>query len=103
MTPSVAVFGASGYAGALCARLLHRHPSFMLTTVTSRSDVGRRVDELYPHHRVPMVLEELDLERHADVDAAIVAYPHGAAAELVAQLRRQGLKVVDLSQGVAGP
>jgi N-acetyl-gamma-glutamyl-phosphate reductase len=91
------VFGASGYAGALCARLLHRHPSFMLTTVTSRSDVGRRVDELYPHHRVPMVLEELDLERHADVDAAIVAYPHGAAAELVAQLRRQGVKVVDLS------
>ena len=57
----------------------------MLTAVTSRSDVGRRVDELYPHHRVPMVIEELDLDRHADVDAAIVAYPHGAAAELVAR------------------
>ncbi len=97
MTPSVAVFGASGYAGALCARLLHGHPSFMLTTVTSRSDVGRRLDELYPHHRVPMVMEELDLERHADVDAAVVAYPHGAAAELVAELRRRDVKVVDLS------
>jgi N-acetyl-gamma-glutamyl-phosphate reductase len=44
-----------------------------------------------------MVMEELDLERHAEVDAAIVAYPHGAAAELVAQLRRHGVKVVDLS------
>ena len=44
-----------------------------------------------------MMLEELDLERHADVDAAIVAYPHGAAAELVAELRRRGVKVVDLS------
>ena len=97
MTPSVAVFGASGYAGALCARLLHRHPSFALTTVTSRSDVGRRLDELYPQHRVPMVMEELDLERHAEVDAAIVAYPHGAAAELVVQLRRRDVKVVDLS------
>jgi N-acetyl-gamma-glutamyl-phosphate reductase len=97
VTPEVAVFGASGYAGALCARLLHRHPTFMLTTVTSRSDVGRRVDELYPHHRVPMVMEELDLERHSDVDAAIVAYPHGAAAELVAELRRAGVRVVDLS------
>ncbi len=97
MTPSVAVFGASGYAGALCARLLYRHPSFTLSTVTSRSDVGRRVDELYPHHRVPMVMEELDLERHSDVDAAIVAYPHGAAAELVAELRRRDVKVVDLS------
>jgi N-acetyl-gamma-glutamyl-phosphate reductase len=97
VTPSIAVFGASGYAGALCARLLHRHPSFMLTTVTSRSDAGRRVDELYPHHRVPMKLEELDLERHAEVDAAVVAYPHGAAAELVAALLRRGVKVVDLS------
>jgi N-acetyl-gamma-glutamyl-phosphate reductase len=97
VTPSVAVFGASGYAGALCARLLYRHPSFTLTAVTSRSDVGRRVDELYPHHRVPMVMEEFDLERHTDVDAAIVAYPHGAAAEVVAELRHRDVKVVDLS------
>ena len=98
MTPSVAVFGASQGMRAPCARLLHGHPSFMLTTVTSRSDVGRRVDELYPHHRVPMVMEELDLDRHAGgLDAAIVAYPHGAAAELVAALRREGVKVVDLS------
>jgi N-acetyl-gamma-glutamyl-phosphate reductase len=91
------VFGASGYAGGLCARLLYRHPSFELTTVTARSEVGRRVDELYPHHRVPLVMEELDLERHGDVDAAVVAYPHGAAAELVAQLRARDVKVVDLS------
>jgi N-acetyl-gamma-glutamyl-phosphate reductase len=93
----VAVFGASGYAGALCARLVHQHPWFTLATVTSRSDAGRRVDELYPHHRVPMVLEEPDLDRHADVDAAIVAYPHGAAAELVGELRRRGVRVLDLS------
>jgi N-acetyl-gamma-glutamyl-phosphate reductase len=91
------VFGAAGYAGALTARLLHRHPTFSLTTVTARSDVGRRLDEVYPHHRVPMVLQELDLERHADVNAAVVAYPHGAAAELVAQLHGHGVKVVDLS------
>jgi N-acetyl-gamma-glutamyl-phosphate reductase len=44
-----------------------------------------------------MVLEELDLEHHAQVDAAIVAYPHGAAAELVYELRERGVRVVDLS------
>ena len=32
-----------------------------------------------------------------DVDAAIVAYPHGAAAPVVAGLRERGVKVVDLS------
>jgi len=44
-----------------------------------------------------MVLEELDLDRHGDVDAAIVAYPHGASAPVVAGLRERGVKVVDLS------
>jgi N-acetyl-gamma-glutamyl-phosphate reductase len=97
VTPSVAVFGAAGYAGALSARLIDRHPFFELRTVTARSDVGRRLDDLYPHHRVSLVLEELDLDRHAEVDAAIVAYPHGAAAEVVAELHRRGVKVVDLS------
>ena len=97
MTPSVAVFGGAGYTGALSARLLHRHPSFELVSVTARSDVGRRLDELYPHHRVPLVLEEFDLERHGNVDAAVVAYPHGAAAEVVAGLVARGIRVVDLS------
>ena len=91
------MFGAAGYAGALAARLLWGHPAFELRTVTARSDVGTRLDHLYPHHRVPLVLEELDLERHAGVDAAIVAYPHGAAAELVADLHERGVRVVDLS------
>ncbi len=94
---TVAVFGAAGYTGALSARLLHRHPHFQLRTVTARSDVGRRLDEMYPHHRVPLVLEELDLDRHGGVDAAIVAYPHGAAAEVVAELVARGVRVVDLS------
>ena len=97
MPPSVSVFGAAGFTGALAARLLVRHPTFELRALTARSDQGRRLDDLYPHHRVPIELEELDLDRHAEVDAAIVAYPHGAAAPLVAQLRERGVRVVDLS------
>jgi len=94
---SVTVFGGAGFTGALTARLLFRHPSFELKGVTARSDVGRRLDDLYPYHRVPMVLEELDFDRHVDVDAAVVAYPHGAAAPLVAELLERGVRVVDLS------
>jgi N-acetyl-gamma-glutamyl-phosphate reductase len=95
--PDVAVLGASGYAGALSAQLLWRHPSFELVAVTSRSDAGRRLDDLHPRYRVPLVLEELDLDRHGHVDAAIVAYPHGAASETVKQLREHRVRVVDLS------
>lgn len=95
---SVLVAGASGYTGALAARLIHRHPFFELAAITSRSDAGRRLDDLYAYHRVPDVLEELDLDgAHGEVDAAIVAYPHGAAAPVVKGLRDRGVKVVDLS------
>ena len=97
MPPSVSVFGAAGFTGALTARLLHLHPSFELRALTARSDQGRRLDDVYPRHRVPLELEELDLDRHADVDAAVVAYPHGAAVPLVAQLRARGVRVLDLS------
>jgi len=95
--PTVLVAGGSGYAGALAARLVDRHPGFALAAVTSRSDAGRPLTDLYPHHRVDAVLEEFDIDVHGDVDAAIVAYPHGAAAPVVAALRERGVRVVDLS------
>ena len=95
--PVAIVAGASGYTGALAAALLHRHPRFELVAVTSRSDAGRRLDDLYPYHRVPLVLDAFDAELNEQVDAAIVAYPHGAAAPVVAELRERGAKVVDLS------
>jgi len=95
--PSVLVAGASGYAGALAARLIDRHPDFELAAITSRSEAGRRHRDVYAQHRVEMVMEELDLERHSQVDAAIVAYPHAAAAPLVAELVGRGVRVIDLS------
>jgi N-acetyl-gamma-glutamyl-phosphate reductase len=94
----VAVIGAAGYGGAVAAALLRRHPSLELTAVTARSDAGRRHDALYPRYRVPLELEEFDPDRVAErAQAAIVAYPHGAAAPAVRALRERGLKVVDLS------
>jgi N-acetyl-gamma-glutamyl-phosphate reductase len=43
------------------------------------------------------VLDALDLDEVGLVDAAIVAYPHGASAPVVAEMRERGIKVVDLS------
>ena len=94
----VAVCGASGYAGALCAALVERHPRLELTAITARSEAGRRHDSLYPRHRVAMELEHFDADRVGErAEAALVAYPHGASAPVVAALRERGLKVVDLS------
>jgi N-acetyl-gamma-glutamyl-phosphate reductase len=94
---AVLVAGASGFAGALAAELVWRHPGLDLIGVTARSDVGARLDRLYPQYGVPLTLDQLDPDRVEGVDAAIVAYPHGAAAPVVAALRRREIKVVDLS------
>jgi N-acetyl-gamma-glutamyl-phosphate reductase len=94
----VAVLGATGFGGALCAHIVNRHPSLELTVATARAEAGRRHDEIYPRYAVAQVLEEFEPDAVAErADAALVAYPHKTAALAVKQLRERGLKVVDLS------
>ena len=92
---SVGVIGASGFAGALAAQLVDRHPFFELAYVTARAEAGQRLGDLHPRTRVDMTLTDFDAD--VPVDAAIVAYPHGAAAPTVAALRERGVRVIDLS------
>jgi N-acetyl-gamma-glutamyl-phosphate reductase len=95
--PRVIVAGATGFTGALAAHLLWRHPDFELVAVTGRSELGRRLQDVYPRYRVPLTIESLELERLHGIDAAVVAYPHAAAAPTVGALRDLGARVVDLS------
>jgi N-acetyl-gamma-glutamyl-phosphate reductase len=93
----VGVLGATGYAGALAAQLIQRHPHFELAYVTARKEAGMSLAHVHPRTRIHLELEEFDPDRHGEVDAAIVAYPHGAAAPVVDALREQDVRVVDLS------
>ncbi len=86
----VVVAGATGYAGALATELVHNHPDLELFAATSRSETGKRLNELYPRYRCPIELTELDLALLEDVDAAIIAYPHKAATPVVAEMRGHG-------------
>ncbi|HYH62994.1 MAG TPA: N-acetyl-gamma-glutamyl-phosphate reductase [Solirubrobacterales bacterium] len=95
--PRILVAGATGFAGALSARIVHRHPDLELARITSRSDIGARLDSIYPRHRVPLALEELETDDLSGFDGAIVAYPHGAAAPVVQALSAAGVPAVDLS------
>ena len=83
---------ASGYAGALAARLVDRHPQLELVAVTvaqRRRPPARRALPAPP--RAARARRARPRRRAAaDVDAAIVAYPHGAAAPVVAELHERG-------------
>ena len=62
----VLVAGANGFTGALAAKIVWDHPRLELVAATSRSDAGKRIDQLYPRYRVPVTLSELDLD---DIEA----------------------------------
>jgi N-acetyl-gamma-glutamyl-phosphate reductase len=99
-SPRVLVAGATGFAGALAAYLLWRHPRFELAAVSGRSEVGSALQDLYPQYRVPLEIQELDdalLDDLGELQAAVVGYPHAAAAPTVGMLRARGVRVVDLS------
>lgn len=96
-SPRILVAGATGFAGALAAHLVWRHPGLELVALTGRSETGRTLDEVYPRYRVPLEIRELEQAPLEGIDAAIVAYPHAAAAPTVALLRERGARVIDLS------
>lgn len=97
-TASVAVAGASGYAGQELLRLLARHPHARLAAaMTSSPDSAAR-----PLPRLSRVfqgeLEPLDTARLAGADTVFLAVPEAASAALVPELQARGVKrIFDLS------
>jgi N-acetyl-gamma-glutamyl-phosphate reductase len=88
MPLSVAVAGASGYAGGELLRLLSAHPEFEVRTVTGHTSAGRRLGEVQPHLRslADLVLAETTPETLAGHDVVALALPHGASAAITAEL-----------------
>lgn len=88
MTISAAVSGASGYAGGEVLRLLAGHPSVTIGAITAHSNAGSRLGELQPHlHALAdRVLLETTVDNLAGHDVVFLALPHGASAEIAAQL-----------------
>ncbi|MGN6743359.1 MAG: N-acetyl-gamma-glutamyl-phosphate reductase [Amnibacterium sp.] len=95
MVLSVAVAGASGYAGGEVVRLLAGHPDLEVVTVTGHGSVGRTLGEVQPHlaSAASLVLQETTPEVLAGHDAVFLALPHGASGALAASLGDEVLVV----------
>ena len=88
MNISVAVSGASGYAGGEVLRLLSTHPEVRIGAITAHSSAGSRLGEVQPHlHSLAgRIIEETNPANLAGHDVVFLALPHGASAEVAAQL-----------------
>lgn len=97
MTFSVAVAGASGYAGGEVLRLLADHPEARIGALTAHSSAGQPLGQHQPHVRAlaDRILEPTTPATLAGHDVVILALPHGASGEIAAQLPAETL-VVDL-------
>ncbi|MFK0074770.1 MULTISPECIES: N-acetyl-gamma-glutamyl-phosphate reductase [Arthrobacter] len=96
MSISVAVSGASGYAGGEVLRLLATHPGVTIGAITAHSNAGARLGSVQPqlHTLGDRILEETSVENLAGHDVVFLALPHGASAEIAAQLP-EGTLVID--------
>jgi N-acetyl-gamma-glutamyl-phosphate reductase len=90
---SVAVAGASGYAGGEILRLLLGHPAYTdgrltIGALTAATSAGTSLAEHHPH-LLPLagrVLESTDAATLAGHDVVFLALPHGHSAALADQL-----------------
>jgi N-acetyl-gamma-glutamyl-phosphate reductase len=93
---SVAVAGASGYAGGELLRLLAGHPDFEITAATAHSQAGMRLSAVHPQLvGLDLTLTATEPDALAEADLIFLALPHGESAALAAQLPER-VRIVDL-------
>ncbi|HEX7038935.1 MAG TPA: N-acetyl-gamma-glutamyl-phosphate reductase [Trueperaceae bacterium] len=97
VTVTVAVLGASGYAGGEFLRLALGHPGLTVAQATSREHAGLPVHLVHPNLRgvTDLRFEHPDDLRRADV--VVSALPHGRLAGRVDEVAGSCEVLVDLS------
>jgi len=95
MVFSVAVAGASGYAGGELLRLLAAHPELEVRTVTAHSNAGNLLTDAHPHLRsyAGLRLEATTAENLKGHDVVFLALPHGHSGALAEELGDASLVV----------
>ena len=97
MGTTVAIAGASGYAGGELLRLLAAHPELEVGPIAARSHAGERLGDVHPHlvSLADRVLVPTNADTLAQADLVFLALPHGESGRLAAALPA-GLPAVDL-------
>jgi len=94
----VGIVGGTGYTGVELLRLLANHSQVKVEVITSRSEEGLRIDDMYPNLRGHYDLQFTvpDVETLAQCDAVFFATPHGVAMKMAPELVARGVRVIDL-------
>ncbi|WP_261843761.1 N-acetyl-gamma-glutamyl-phosphate reductase [Aliamphritea ceti] len=94
----VGIVGGTGYTGVELLRLLANHSQVKVEVITSRSEEGVRVDDMYPNLRghYDLRFSVPDVSTLSQCDVVFFATPHGVAMKMAPELMANGVKVIDL-------
>ena len=95
----VGIIGGTGYTGMELLRLLHSHPNADAHIITSRSESGLPVTNLFPSlkGRCDLSFSAPDKCDLTDCDVVFSAAPNGIAMDHARTLIQAGVKFIDLS------
>ena len=98
---NVGVVGGTGYTGVELLRLLAAHPNVNLQAITSRSESGTAVADMFPSLRghVPLNFTTPDESDLSQCDLVFFATPNGIAMQSTPELLDKGVRVIDLAAG----
>lgn len=95
----IGIIGATGYTGGELIRILAGHPEVEVTAITSRSNEGKKLEDVYPNFlgwNGPTFSGSDSPEAVAGCDLVFLAVPHGVAMNIAPALLEKGQKVIDL-------
>lgn len=95
----VGIVGGTGYTGVELLRILSQHPQVDLHAITSRSEEGVAVADMFPslRGRVDLRFVTPDNAALSACDVVFFATPHGVAMSQAEELIAAGVKVIDLA------
>jgi N-acetyl-gamma-glutamyl-phosphate reductase len=95
----IGIVGGTGYTGVELLRLLAQHPEANLRVITSRSEAGMPVAQMFPslRGRVGIQFTDASNEELKECDVVFFATPHGVAMSQAQALLAAGVKLIDLA------
>jgi N-acetyl-gamma-glutamyl-phosphate reductase len=95
----IGIIGGTGYTGVELIRLLSRHPQAELSVITSRSEAGKPVSDIFPSLRGVCDLEYSvpDADSFKACDVVFSATPNGIAMTMARELLEAGVRLIDLA------
>lgn len=96
---SVGIVGGTGYTGVELLRILLRHPKAQVRVLTSRTEAGKPVADMFPNLRghTDLQFSDLNIDALKECDVVFFATPHGVAMQHAKDLIAVGTKVIDLA------